>query len=373
MAAMSRPSATLIALIALQCASALSFQFTRGVPPFPFGARLSIPRASCHQHSSPAAATTATPTSLNMKEDESKEDKVEDSFMDSLKQRIEEVKDSDTTLPILLMEPVLPRQTLVIQTNMQQLLTLIKYLIKHETPRLGMIGQVATTDGKTPDIGPPGGTDMDDEDKRFIPLFFGVEMEIQGTPDIRPIPSDMEPAPGGSDEVITVALAAKRRFSINRNETIWEEGELQGISRARVKFLNSGDEESKEELGEDMYDPMSLSRAEMMAKVFDEMKWKDTSDKRMVDHWIELARKNEKKPGQIDRLLQSLGEMPPATEPSERAFWIGALINPLPKLDVAQDIRGRLLVSPTAESRIHLTMRAMINSIELMESGHIWF
>ena len=43
----------------------------------------------------------------------------------------------------------------------------------------------------------------------------------------------------------------------------------------------------------------------------------------IIDRCVELARENERHPSQINKLLDQLGE------PSERAFWVGALINPL--------------------------------------------
>ena len=36
----------------------------------------------------------------------------------------------------------------------------------------------------------------------------------------------------------------------------------------------------------------------------------------------------------------SLGPMPPADEANERALWVAALINPLPALGVALEVRG---------------------------------
>ena len=107
-------------------------------------------------------------------------------------------------------------------------------------------------------------------------------------------------------------------------------------------------------------DEASLARATAQAR--------EIVESRLVDRWIALARQNEGQPGQIDRLLHDLGEMP--TEPvSELAFWLGALVNPQPGLGVAREIRPSLLMARTAEERILVALQGITESIQHMEGS----
>ena len=61
----------------------------------------------------------------------------------------------------------------------------------------------------------------------------------------------------------------------------------------------------------------------------------------LVSEWISLVRSTgrERQPDQIATLLGDLGPMPDAEYADDRALWVGALINPLPALGVALEIR----------------------------------
>ena len=72
----------------------------------------------------------------------------------------------------------------------------------------------------------------------------------------------------------------------------------------------------------------------------------------------------------MDQLLQDLGgypdSLPPATRPTDLAFWIGALINPTPGLGVAMEIRPLLLMSSSAEERLGIAIKGMQESLDHM-------
>ena len=80
-----------------------------------------------------------------------------------------------------------------------------------------------------------------------------------------------------------------------------------------------------------------------------------------VDEWLGLVRSQgrERAEGQLERLMGDLGggerreERP--VDPGELALWVGALINPLPALGVAMEVRGHLL----EEVNLRLTHRAL--------------
>jgi hypothetical protein len=86
----------------------------------------------------------------------------------------------------------------------------------------------------------------------------------------------------------------------------------------------------------------------------------------LVDTWIKLAKENERTQGQIDTLLQDIGDPPTSEEPSELAFWVGALINPLPGMGVAMEIRPLLLMAKTSEERVLVALKGISESIQHM-------
>merc|ERR1711957_492804 len=124
-----------------------------------------------------------------------------------------------------------------------------------------------------------------------------------------------------------------------------------GWTEAKVRFL---DDDDKNVQGDDR---ISSARAISIAREFTSPNMNmGCAGSSLVERWIELAKERERQPGQIDELLDTLGEMPPTEEPSDCAFWIGALINPLPAMGVAMEIRPALLTAETAEERVGVAL-----------------
>ena len=67
--------------------------------------------------------------------------------------------------------------------------------------------------------------------------------------------------------------------------------------------------------------------------------------------------------------MSDMGEMPPATQPSARAFWVAGVINPLPPLGIALEIRPAVLASATAELRLQVAEVALRDSIERLRES----
>jgi Lon protease-like protein len=260
-------------------------------------------------------------------------------FMRELRTRMEEVSNRDTKIPIVVLDTMLPRQVLKIEvslTDNQVFVDLVRSLVEAENPSFGMVGSARLTTGQN------------------LPLQNGVEVEIVGTPHV-------------VESGLRVELRGGRRMKIA--------GELsnsdRGWTEARVQFLDSVEEEKEEETGDD---PLALARAtqkarELTSPNFTIMEGGGGSNKSLIDRWIELARKNELQPEQIDRLLRDLGEMPTSDEPTELAMWVGALINPLPGMGVALEIRPALLMSKTAEERVQVALEGIRASINHMDGS----
>ena len=244
--------------------------------------------------------------------------------MKSLQNRMNQVQNRGTILPILILDTILPRQTLKIEVADDPLFqSLVKSRVQEEVPFFGMIG-----------VARLAGTGQD------MPLQNGCQVEIIGKPEL-------------VETGLRVTLKGQRRFRIEAKELNTAPG---GWTEAKVVYFDSTDEEAIE-------DQDVLNRAKTQAKTFQSPNMNGES---LVDQWIKLARQNEQQPGQIDTLLEDIGDPPSPEEPSELAFWIGALVNPLPGLGVAMEIRPQLLMAKTSEERVLVALKGISESIQHM-------
>lgn len=252
----------------------------------------------------------------------SSSDDDDDSFMKSLQNRIAK----SNQIPLVFRDTLLPRQVLQMTVKRGVVLDLVKSRLQEESPYFGMVG-----------------IQQQNEGGRY--LARGVQVEIIGY--------EMNQWKTG----LRLTLKAGKRFVIkdlvdNDNES-WREG--------RVEFLDSGEQEAEER------DLKSKALAMEQAKQFSDPDSSTNESKSLVDMWLDLARTKEQYEGQIDQLLSELGEMPDWKEPSECAFWVGALINPTPAIGLAVDIRQKLVLADTAQERTQIALDAIRNSIERMD------
>lgn len=251
-------------------------------------------------------------------------------MMASLRSRIRKVKDRATKLPIVVMDTMLPRQVITVESDDPVFAQLIKSVLRPTAngSTIGMVG-LCQTITKTC--------------HRTIFMKHGVEVQVIGKPKVT------------EKNTVMLELRGGRRFEVAEEATTSQEG----WTEARVKFLDSNQQEKEEMRGSD---PWNMLQAIGKGR---ELKW--GCEAGLVDRWIELARENERHPGQIDQLLKELGEMPLSTHPSDLAFWVGALINPLPSLGVAMEIRPALLMATTANERMEVALHGIRSSIKHME------
>lgn len=259
----------------------------------------------------------------------------EDAFMASLRNRVKEVEDRESKLPLVVLDSMLPRQVLKIKVKNELLTELVKECLQKEIPFFGMLGLARLSTGEE------------------VHLKHGVEVEIIGRPEFL-------------GDGVKLELKAGRRFTI--------EGEVdnagKGWTEARVRFLDSGKQEEDEINGEDR---LSIARAISKAQEFTSPNMRMPENLSLVDRWIQLATENEREPGQISLLLEQIGDIPPPEEPSERALWIGALINPIPAMGVALEVRPQLLIAKKAEDRVQVALDAIYRSIKHMDgSARLW-
>ena len=292
--------------------------------------------------------------------------------MASLQQRIQQVSEHEQKLPLVVLDAMLPRQTLNITVRNELLKALVVTRLQQETPTLGMLG--------TAKVAPEG---------RTTTLTSGVQVEMVGTPTLVVVEdgnATTTTTNAHEKKALQVSLRGTRRFRV-QEETV--EKTPQGWTEARVTFLNSTNDDttttsssssSSITSSNDNGDSMSLARAMQMAREFtnhpnspannESTHNNSTGDGGLVHTWIALAKQNhETYPGQIDDLLERLGPIPEwKQQPSECAFWVGALINPIPALGVALEIRPQLLLAKTAEDRTQIAMDVLWDSIQRMQA-----
>ncbi len=89
----------------------------------------------------------------------------------------------------------------------------------------------------------------------------------------------------------------------------------------------------------------------------------------LVDEWLSLVRASnrERAPGQLDALLSELGPMPAPA--NARAVWCSALINPLPALGVALEVRPAVLTARSTARRLAMAEHGLRDSIARLRRG----
>ena len=91
----------------------------------------------------------------------------------------------------------------------------------------------------------------------------------------------------------------------------------------------------------------------------------------LLDEWEAKVRAFgfERFEGQLDLVKRALGARPPPERPFAFALWACALVNPLPVLGVAPELRPEVLAARTATEALRAVLLGVRHSIEHVESG----
>lgn len=237
---------------------------------------------------------------------------VEDSFKAALAKMVRRVnKDLLESIPVTVLDSMLPGQQLDFFSDH----TPVAVPVEHD--RFGMVGFYRTPRG-------------------LAPLDCGVEVRVLNRSEV-------------GDGRLRLEVAAGRCFnipgSIQHQDAREDEGFISPDTRPRLIA-------SVEWEDEDMEDP---SESDLKAS---------TSLENLVNEWMRLVRAgHERQPGQMDKVLQDLGAMPPAREVTNRALWVCALINPLPSLGVAFEVRPKALQARSPKARLEVATEGITRSI----------
>jgi len=106
----------------------------------------------------------------------------------------------------------------------------------------------------------------------------------------------------------------------------------------------------------------------------------------LVSEWAYLVRTAGSKASveQLEARLHTLGEMPAAERPSDRALWVAALINSCPSTpglarntpglgDLALEVRPAALRAHAAEARVRVVQTVLKDSIERLRDRYFFF
>ena len=89
-----------------------------------------------------------------------------------------------------------------------------------------------------------------------------------------------------------------------------------------------------------------------------------------LEIWKRLVREGglQQYPRHLDDVLEDLGPMPSYEQPSRLALWAAALVNPLPGLGVAPEIRPLLMRCNSARQRLKVAKAGVDASIRSLEA-----
>jgi len=234
------------------------------------------------------------------------EEDVETAFRNSLAKILRRVnEDILEIIPLMVLDSMLPGQHLTFDVENAPV------AINADVDRFGMVGKSRTPHGLTP-------------------MKDGVEVSVINRSSV-----------GGS---IHLEVVAGRRFSItgmpHHEDAVTDQRGRHHIVASVAWAVDEHEEPTQSDLG--------LS----------------TALKRLVNDWLALVRAGrERQPGQMDLILGHLGPMPPARELTKRAMWVCALINPLPSLGVAYEIRPAVLKASSGKARLEVATEAINCSI----------
>ncbi|KAL7566045.1 hypothetical protein ACA910_011058 [Epithemia clementina (nom. ined.)] len=214
------------------------------------------------------------------------------------------------TMPILILDSMVPKQELSFESSDPSLVKLIQYCLENDSDA-AMVG-----------INPSTGS----------PLSRGVTISVDAR-QVRLRPSRQS---------VVLSVTAERRIEVQSQPWLDKSGSF---------YLSEVD------VIDDMTEPPLSPEHERMAQRLYE------SLPTAMEEWSEFVLQSgaTDQQGLKDR-LESLGPMP--SDMTDRAFWVAAAINPLPALGVCIEIRPAMLCCTNDYERMVLACQAVRSSID---------
>lgn len=86
----------------------------------------------------------------------------------------------------------------------------------------------------------------------------------------------------------------------------------------------------------------------------------------LIAEWEDLVRAAW--PQHLASILHDLGPLPPAEHPGDRALWVAALVNPIPPLGIAPEIRPEVLAAAEVQDRLLIVRSGVELSLTYLRS-----
>lgn len=234
---------------------------------------------------------------------------LEEKFPEEYQKRCEQAKDfpelrpseERQELPLFVLDPMLPLQRLHLNVFEPRYCALVRLSLASGR-RFGMVGF----------------------DRNMSHLQHGVEVVIE----------DCMQSPNGHFQVRIVGTRVFRILQASQH--------ADGYILATVDFPNV-EAASLETDGNDLNEEVD----QMIRKLND---------------WQEMVR--AERPQQMESILRDLGPRPATTQVGAFALWAAALLNPLPPLGLAPELRAQVLQADTAVARLRAVRRGLDTSLE---------
>eukprot|EP00041_Stephanoeca_diplocostata_P018558 m.389257 g.389257 ORF g.389257 m.389257 type:complete len:457 (+) comp21049_c0_seq1:161-1531(+) len=227
-----------------------------------------------------------------------------------------------TEMPLFILDPMLPRQSIYLHVFEPRYVNLVNDCLAGGR-RFGMVGTTRRQHrGHPPAV-----------------VQCGTEVEIVEI---------LRHSSGRYD----VKCIGKRIFRVQDS---WRHDH--GYPVARVEWVQFGDAAPElpleSRVGNEQHRDLMLSSAALEPA---------------LNSWMERIRQGgwERRPTQLNTLLEELGPLPAATHPDARALWVAALINPLPALGVAPEIRTLVLGARSTQERLDVVSAALETSLRFV-------
>ena len=287
----------------------------------------------------------------------------------ALARRVEQIKRDEargtTTMPVIVLDATLPGQRLGLRFDRKDTRRALN--AGTSLGPLAEVGDAFAMLGQAPRSGQvlPFGVEVTVSRVRDFPDGSGdVEVELVGRRRVRIEGQPFDENGVAMAKVAFMDFAPDAPDSKNGEDgeavLLGEDDAVKGAhpaaaTRGQRKETSSGDteDESVANQGTEPFDSEANARAAAALAP-------------LVSEWKALVREggHERRKGQLDLIESHIGPMPPSGEPARVAAWVAALINPIPALGVAYEIRPALLMARDTRGMLRVARDGIVTSIE---------
>jgi len=288
----------------------------------------------------------------------------------ALARRVEQIKRDEargtTTMPVIVLDATLPGQRLGLRFDRKDTRRALN--AGTSLGPLAEVGDAFAMLGQAPRSGQvlPFGVEVTVSRVRDFPDGSGdVEVELVGRRRVRIEGQPFDENGVAMAKVAFMDFAPDAPDSINGEDgeavLLGEDDAVKGAhpaaaTRGQRKETSGGDTDDASVANQGTREPFdSEANARAAAELAP-----------LVSEWKALVREggHERRKGQLDLIESHIGPMPPSGEPARVAAWVAALINPIPALGVAYEIRPALLMARDTRGMLRVAREGIVTSIE---------